>query len=126
MVDDQIDRDERLDTLASRPIFSTADRIAARSTSSGTPVKSCKITRATTNGISSVPLGLRLPRGKLPDALLAYAFAAVEISQHGFEHYAYRDWQPRDISKTCFFQLLKGIKKAFFPISGSKGLPRIE
>jgi hypothetical protein len=29
-------------------------RIAARSASSGTPVKSCSTTRATTNGISSV------------------------------------------------------------------------
>jgi hypothetical protein len=31
----------------------TAERIAARSTNSGTPVKSCSITLATTNGISS-------------------------------------------------------------------------
>jgi hypothetical protein len=32
----------------------TADRIAARSTSNGTPVKSCSSTRATTKGTSSV------------------------------------------------------------------------
>ncbi len=36
------------------PIRATAERIAARSTSSGTPVKSCSTIRATTNGISSV------------------------------------------------------------------------
>ncbi len=35
------------------PIFSATLRIAARSASSGTPVKSCKTTRATTKGISS-------------------------------------------------------------------------
>ena len=36
------------------PIFATAERIAARSTSSGTPVKSCSTMRATTKGISAV------------------------------------------------------------------------
>ena len=113
-------------TLGSRPIFSTADRIAARSTSSGTPVKSCKITRATTNGISSVLSACGCHAASCLMLCSPTPLSAVEISQHGFEHYAYRDWQPRDISKTCFFQLLKGIKKAFFPISGSKGLPRIE
>jgi hypothetical protein len=36
------------------PRRATAERIAARSTSNGTPVKSCNTMRATTNGISSV------------------------------------------------------------------------
>ncbi len=40
--------------FGSRPMRCTAERIAARSTSSGTPVKSCKSTRATLKGISSV------------------------------------------------------------------------
>ena len=39
--------------LASLPISSATLRIAARSASRGTPVKSCSTTRATTNGISS-------------------------------------------------------------------------
>src|SRR5262249_21439058 len=39
--------------FGSRPSRCTALRIAARSTISGTPVKSCKTMRATTNGISS-------------------------------------------------------------------------
>src|SRR6266478_122495 len=39
--------------FGSRPRRCTALRIAARSTISGTPVKSCKTMRATTNGISS-------------------------------------------------------------------------
>jgi len=41
-------------TFGSLPIFCATPRIAARSQSSGTPVKSCSSTRATTNGISSV------------------------------------------------------------------------
>ncbi len=36
------------------PSLATALRIAAKSTSSGTPVKSCNTMRATTNGISAV------------------------------------------------------------------------
>ena len=36
------------------PSLATAERIAAKSTSSGTPVKSCKTIRATTKGISAV------------------------------------------------------------------------
>ena len=36
------------------PSLATAERMAARSTSSGTPVKSCRTIRATTNGISAV------------------------------------------------------------------------
>ena len=40
--------------FGSLPIFCAAERIAARSASSGTPVKSCRITRATVKGISSV------------------------------------------------------------------------
>src|SRR5215813_4805810 len=39
--------------FGSRPSRCTALRIAARSTISGTPVKSCKTIRATTNGISA-------------------------------------------------------------------------
>ena len=36
------------------PMRATAERMAARSTSNGTPVKSCNTMRATMNGISSV------------------------------------------------------------------------
>src|ERR1043166_5156258 len=39
--------------FGSPPTLFTALRIAARSTTNGTPVKSCKTMRATTNGISS-------------------------------------------------------------------------
>ncbi len=49
-------------TFAFLPMSCATLRIAARSASSGTPVKSCSTTRATTNGISSVrsPVGLQL------------------------------------------------------------------
>ena len=51
----QVHRHERFDEFRdSCPSRATAERIAARSTSSGTPVKSCNTMRATTNGISSV------------------------------------------------------------------------
>ncbi len=48
--------------LAFLPIEAATLRIAARSASSGTPVKSCSTTRATTNGISSLrrALGFQL------------------------------------------------------------------
>ena len=41
-------------TFGFRPIFEATPRIAARSHSRGTPVKSCSTMRARTNGISSV------------------------------------------------------------------------
>ena len=44
--------------FGSRPIRATAERMAARSTSKGTPVKSCNTIRATTKGISSVRCAL--------------------------------------------------------------------
>jgi hypothetical protein len=40
--------------FGSRPMSAATLRIAARSASSGTPVKSCSTTRATTKGISSL------------------------------------------------------------------------
>src|SRR5579859_7999064 len=54
MVHDQIHRHQRLIILGFLPKRATAERIAARSTSSGTPVKSCNTMRATMKGISSV------------------------------------------------------------------------
>ncbi len=42
------------------PIFAATPRMAARSASSGTPVKSCSTMRASTNGISSVRAAVAL------------------------------------------------------------------
>jgi len=54
--------------FGSPPSRLTALRMAARSTTSGTPVKSCKTIRATTNGISSFA------------GALAFQFASVSTS----------------------------------------------
>ena len=53
MVDDEIDRRERIDALRiAAEIAPIASRIAARSTTAGTPVRSCISTRAGRNAIS--------------------------------------------------------------------------
>src|SRR3546814_9906717 len=52
--------------LGSLPILAATERMAAMSASSGTPVKSCSTTRATTKGISL----LRLARGFQPASSL--------------------------------------------------------
>jgi hypothetical protein len=66
VVDHQVHRHQRLDAvdvLAQR--LAAALRMAARSASSGTPVKSCSTTRATVKGISVGALGVGLPVGHL-------------------------------------------------------------
>ena len=71
-------------TAGSLPRRSTAERIAARSTSSGTPVKSCRMMRATTNGISAVrsAFGFQL---RQPANVLLLDPLAVQVAQDGFE-----------------------------------------
>jgi hypothetical protein len=54
MVDDQFDRLQRVDLAGSPPIVAIASRIAARSTTHGTPVKSWSSTRAGRYAISLV------------------------------------------------------------------------
>jgi hypothetical protein len=54
VVHHQIHRHQRFDLLRVVPSRCAVLRMAARSASSGTPVKSCSTTRATMNGISSV------------------------------------------------------------------------
>ena len=59
MIDDEIDRHQRIDLLRHRRRASVmASRIAARSTTAGTPVKSCISTRAGRNAISCSVLPL--------------------------------------------------------------------
>ena len=67
------------------PRRATAERIAARSTSSGTPVKSCSTMRATTNGISSVRGALASSWPASRTSCFAHLLA-VAIAQHGLEH----------------------------------------
>jgi len=64
--------------------LATADRIAARSTSSGTPVKSCNTMRATTNGFPPCALpsasSWRVPSHSPPE------LEARRNTQDGFQH----------------------------------------
>ena len=85
------------------PSFATAVRIAAKSTSSGTPVKSCSTMRATTNGISAVRVSVGLPVGEFLDVRLV-DFFAVAIAQDGFQHEADGNRQFGDRADAGFFQ----------------------
>ena len=76
------------------PRRATAERIAARSTSNGTPVKSCNTMRATMNGISSVrsALGCQLASSRmffsatfLPSQLRSTASSTMRIETGSFE-----------------------------------------
>ena len=62
VVDDQLGGHERVDLRASPPRSAIASRIAARSTTAGTPVKSCRITRAGVKAISSLGSALASQR----------------------------------------------------------------
>ena len=64
VVDDQLDRLERVDRPGSPPMRFMASRMAARSTTAGTPVKSCSSTRLGVKAISLARLGLGLPGGQ--------------------------------------------------------------
>ncbi len=88
-------------------------RIAARSASSGTPVKSCSTMRATTNGISFDARSVGPPVGQLPDVLLGHLLA-VAVAQHRLQHDADGYRQARHLADTGFFQRRQGIELAGF------------
>ena len=72
-----------------------ASRIAARSTTAGTPVKSCISTRAGRNGDLAIGgLGLEPLRDRL-DVFLGDR-AAVLVAQQVFQQHLHRERQPRD------------------------------
>ena len=79
--------------FGSPPNRCTALRIAARSTTSGTPVKSWRTIRATTNGISSFAGDFAFQLASVLDIFAANLFA-VAISQDRFEHDPDADRQP--------------------------------
>jgi hypothetical protein len=96
MVDDQIDRHQRLDARGSSPRSAATWRIAARSQSSGTPVKSCRTTRATTKGISSLRSALGCHCASSTDMLLADPMP-VAVTQQRFEDDSQRHRQAIDM-----------------------------
>ena len=101
------------------PSRATAERIAARSTSNGTPVKSCNTMRATTNGISSVrgAFGFQLASAR------TFCFGdplAVAIAQDGFQHQPDGHRQPGDRADAGLFQRRQRIKFPRLPVAGFK------
>ncbi len=103
------------------PSLATALRIAAKSTSSGTPVKSCNTMRATTNGISAV----RVSVGFQLASSLTFAsldFLAVAIAQDGFQHEADGDRQFGDRADAGFFQRGQRIEFPAFAVAEVKFL----
>ena len=65
----------------SPPIAAIASRMAARSTTAGTPVKSWSRTRAGMNGTSASIARLRLPGGEGACLVLAH-HAATGVAEH--------------------------------------------
>ena len=77
VVDHEVRGHERVDLRAgSPPSAAIASRIAARSTTAGTPVKSWRTTRLGMNGTSASPRAARPPGGERRDVVLADDAAA--------------------------------------------------
>ena len=79
-------------------------RMAARSTTAGTPVKSCSTTRAGLKGISTSATAVRLPAGQVLDVVLGH-LVAVAVPQHRFQQHADRVRQPADLAQPQLLQL---------------------
>ena len=112
VVDDEGDRDERLDAPGDRGrARSTAERIAARSTSSGTPVKSCRTIRATTNGTSAVrsARGFQAASARTSSALTPLA---VAVAKQRLEDHADRDRQAADRAEALALELGERVELA--------------
>ena len=99
MVDDEIDRRERIDALGVAAELAIASRIAARSTTAGTPVKSCISTRAGRNAISRSDLAVLEPGGHRLDVVDRDGAAVFEPHQI-FEQHLQRKGQARNIAQT--------------------------
>ena len=78
------------------PCSAATLRIAARSTSSGTPVKSCSTTRATTNGISSMRARGRAPSWRAARTCSSVTFLPSQLRSTRLEHDADGHRQARD------------------------------
>ena len=96
VVDDELDRLQRVDARRGRrPSRATPSRMAARSTTAGTPVKSCSSTRAGVNAISFCPPAGRVPVRERPDVLRRDE-RAVLVAEQVLEEDLERVRQPRD------------------------------
>ena len=109
VVDDEVDGDERIDLLGSPPSAFMPSRMAARSTTAGTPVKSCISTRAGRKAISLLGLALVVePGGDCLDVFLGDR-AAVLVAQQVLEQHLHGEGQPRDASKAVLLGLGQGV-----------------
>ena len=103
--------------FGSPPNRCTALRIAARSTTSGTPVKSWSTIRATTKGISSFAGDFAFQLASALDIFAADLFA-VAISEDRFENNPDADRQPRDRADALFLECGKGMKRCVATMAG--------
>jgi hypothetical protein len=99
VVDDELGGTSGLILAGSPPMSAIASRIAARSTTAGTPVKSCMTTRAGVKAISADGLGLRVPARERLDVLaltptpssLRSRFSSSTLSEKGRRATSYGD-----------------------------------
>ena len=107
------------------PSRAMAERMAARSTNSGTPVKSCKTMRATMKGISCGARGVGLPLRQFADVGFA-DFLAVAIAQHRFQDQTDGDGQPGNRADAGLFQGGERVKRAGPAVAGVELPERIK
>ena len=119
VVDHELGRDERVDLRRRRrPSAAIASRIAARSTTAGTPVKSCISTRAGREGDLLARLRLGVPAGERLDVGgvdRAVALGAQQVLEQDLQ----REGQPRDVEA-----LLQGVEAEDL-IAAAAGLERV-
>jgi len=96
--------------------LATAERIAARSTSNGTPVKSCNTMRATTNGISSVraSLGCQFASARTAASLTRLP-SQLRRTDSNTMRMETAVWNRADAGG---FELGQGVEVAFLPVRG--------
>jgi hypothetical protein len=95
-------------------------RIAARSTSSGTPVKSCSSTRATMNGISSVRSARRQLRERA-DVVLG-DLLSVDVAEDGLENDADAHRQLRDAGRCRPARASERVELSAFAVAEVEGV----
>ena len=85
-------------------IRAIASRIAARSTTHGTPVKSCRTTRAGMNGTSLLRAAGRAPGGQVADVALGYESAAG-VPQRILEQHPNGEGKPVEVGESLAGEL---------------------
>ena len=92
-----------------------AARIAARSTTHGTPVKSCSTTRAGLNGISTCAGARGLPAGERLHVLFRH-LVAVAVAQQRFQQHADRIGQGGHVAEARRLRASRGDRCPAVPL----------